>query len=104
MHLAFGEYIIRDWQTADAPSIANYANNRNIAMHLRDAFPHPYRLSDATAFIASVNEAVPVTVFAIATQAEAIGGIGLMPGKDVHRFTAEMGYWLAESRFGEKAS
>ena len=27
---------------------------------------------------------------------EAIGGIGFSIGNDVHRFTAELGYWLAE--------
>ncbi len=42
MHREIGEYIIRDWQMADAPSIVKYANNRKIWMHLRDAFPHPY--------------------------------------------------------------
>jgi len=34
-------------------------------------------------------------------QLEAIGSIGLMPGKDVHRFTAEIGYWLAEPFWGK---
>jgi RimJ/RimL family protein N-acetyltransferase len=46
-------------------------------------------------------ESDPITVFAIATPSEAIGSIGLMPGKDVHRFTAEMGYWLAEPFWGK---
>jgi len=38
---------------------------------------------------------------AIATPEEAIGSIGLFPGKDVHRLTAEMGYWLAEPYWGQ---
>ncbi len=32
----------------------------------------------------------------IATNEEAIGSIGLTIGVDVHRFTAELGFWLAE--------
>ena len=44
---------------------------------------------------------MPVTVFAIANQLEAIGSIGLVIGKDVHRFTAEVGYWLAEPFWGK---
>ena len=43
----------------------------------------------------------PKTVFAIANEVEAIGSIGLMVGKDVHRFTAELGYWLAEPFWGK---
>jgi ribosomal-protein-alanine N-acetyltransferase len=101
MHITMDEYIIRDWKIADAQSIAKYANNRKIWINLRDAFPHPYSLQDAESFISRVAEKNPATVFAIATQAEAIGSIGLMPGKDVHRYTAEMGYWLAEPFWGE---
>lgn len=70
-------------------------------MNLRDAFPHPYRLEDAQLFIARIVESSPKTIFAIATQSEAIGSIGLMIGRDVHRFTAELGYWLAEPFWGK---
>jgi len=101
MHRKIGEYIIRDWRMEDAPSIAKYANNRKIWINLRDAFPYPYSLQDAESFISRVIEANPITVFAIATQSEAIGSIGLMVGKDVHRYTAEMGYWLAEPFWGK---
>lgn len=101
MYRKIGEHIIRDWQIEDAPSLAKYANNRKIWMNLRDAFPHPYGRKDADALISGVIESDPITVFAIATQSEAIGGIGLMPGKDVHRHTAEMGYWLAEPFWGK---
>jgi ribosomal-protein-alanine N-acetyltransferase len=101
MHRKIGECIIRDWRMEDAPSIAKYANNRKIWINLRDAFPYPYSLQDAESFISRVIEASPITVFAIATQSEAIGSIGLMVGKDVHRYTAEMGYWLAEPFWGK---
>jgi RimJ/RimL family protein N-acetyltransferase len=101
MYREIGEYTIRDWQMGDAPSIAKYANNRKIWVNLRDSFPHPYSLQDAESFISRIVEATPITVFALATQLEAIGSIGLMLGKDVHRFTAEMGYWLAEPFWGK---
>ena len=32
--------------------------------------------------------------------AEPVGGIGFYPGSDVERFSAEIGYWLAESCWG----
>lgn len=96
MNLKIGKHSIRDWRSDDAPSIAKYANNRKIWKNLRDGFPYPYQLSDAENFLAKIAQQNPRTVFAIANDKEAIGSIGLMPGEDVHRFTAEMGYWLAE--------
>ena len=96
MKLKIGKYLIRDWQIDDAPSVAKYANNRKIWINLRDGFPYPYHFSDAENFLSKVAQQKPKTIFAIANDDEAIGSIGLMPGEDVHRFTAEMGYWLAE--------
>ena len=40
------------------------------------------------------------TDFAIASRSEAIGGIGFHPQADVHRLTAEIGYWLGEPFWG----
>ncbi len=95
------EYMIRDWREDDAPSITRYANNRKIWINLRDAFPYPYTLADAEAFLSKVISRVPRTYFALATEQKAIGSIGLMPGQDVHRFTAELGYCLAEPFWGK---
>jgi RimJ/RimL family protein N-acetyltransferase len=100
MHIKIGDFMIRDWRMEDAPSIARYANNKKIWINLRDAFPHPYSLKDAERFLKNVIESDPRTVFPIATSIEAIGCIGLTLGTDVHRFTAEMGYWLAEPFWG----
>ena len=96
-----GKYMIRDWQRDDAESVSGYANNRKIWINLRDIFPHPYTMANAEAFLSIVMEDDPKTVFAIANEVEAIGSIGLMVGKDVHRFTAELGYWLAEPFWGK---
>ncbi len=100
MKIPLGDYMIRDWAKGDAWAVAKYANNRNIAMWLRDGFPYPYTLSDAEAFLATVSRQSPRTAFAVATPDEVIGGIGLEFGRDVHRFTAELGYWLAEPFWG----
>ena len=100
MQRQIGDYWLRDWRGEDAPALARYADSRKIWSNLRDAFPHPYRLEHARDFIQRVGAASPRTVFAMATAEEAIGSIGLMPGRDVHRFTAELGYWLAEPFWG----
>ena len=77
-----------------------YANNRNIWINLRDIFPHPYTLEDAHAFLNIVTQENPELAFAIATASEPIGCIGLRLGQDVHRKTAELGYWLGEPYWG----
>ena len=100
MRIELGDYEIRDWTRKDVKALARYANNRRIAMWLRDRFPCPYTRSDAEAFLAAVAQQGVRTTFAIATPQEAIGGIGLEFGADVHRFTAEMGYWLGEPFWG----
>lgn len=91
---------IRPYEACDAEALARYANNIKIWQNLRDGFPHPYTLEHAEQFIHMVRCQEPLVFFAIASPGEVIGGIGLTPGQDVHRLTAEMGYWLAEPYWG----
>ncbi len=87
---------VRSWRETDAESLARHANNVHVANWLRDAFPHPYSLADARAFLARARGADPKTVFAIAVDGEAVGGIGFTLHADVERVAAEIGYWLGE--------
>jgi RimJ/RimL family protein N-acetyltransferase len=91
---------IRPWTKRDLTALVRYANNRKVWLNLRDAFPHPYTAADGARFLERATRQDPVVFFAIATSDEAIGGIGVSPGVDVHRLTAEMGYWLAEPYWG----
>ncbi len=91
---------IRRWEPDDVETLVRYANNPKIARNLRDAFPYPYARRDAEAFFGLVAQQDPTTFFAIATKEEAIGGIGVSLHQDVHRLTAELGYWLAEPFWG----
>lgn len=101
MIIRFNEYMIRDWRKDDAPGIVKYANNRKISKNLRDGFPYPYNLSDAEEFLTRVRQQDPRVFFALASDSDLIGGIGLGLGEDVHRFSAEMGFWLAEPYWGK---
>jgi len=92
--------MIRPWNPHDRAALVKYANNRKIWLHLRDAFPYPYTEASAATFLDMVSLQNPTTFFAIATQEEAIGGIGVTLNQDVHRLTAEMGYWLGEPYWG----
>jgi [ribosomal protein S5]-alanine N-acetyltransferase len=101
MYQKINDIIIRNWQVEDIPSVAKYANNRKIWQNLRDAFPCPYTVNDAERFITHVTGVNPKTMFAIAAEKEVIGSIGIVQGEDVQRFTAEIGYWLAEPFWGK---
>ena len=60
MHIEFNGYMIRDWVAEGAVPIANYADNRNIWINMRDLFPFPYKYSDAKAFLISNAHSVQV--------------------------------------------
>ncbi|HEY6070026.1 MAG TPA: GNAT family protein [Chthoniobacterales bacterium] len=92
---------IRDYRLSDAESLAKHANNRKIWLGLRDVFPHPYTIEDAKKFLESSIPGLPRIHFCIEINGEAVGGIGLRPGEDVHKHTAEFGYWLAEEFWGQ---
>ena len=100
MPLTLERCTVREWQMSDAASLAKHANNRKIWLGLRDLFPHPYHLADANAFLQRVAAEDPVTSFCIDIDGAAVGGIGIRIGEDVHRHTAELGYWLAEDLWG----
>ncbi|MBM3926336.1 MAG: GNAT family N-acetyltransferase [SAR202 cluster bacterium] len=94
--------LLRPWQRGDEPSLVKYGNNRKIWINLRDSFPHPYTMRDAREWVGLARlQKPPVTQLAIATNNEAIGGIGMFLQSDVHRRTAEVGYWLGEPFWGQ---
>ena len=100
MDLEAGKCRIRSWRRADLRSLVENANNVNVSRNLRDAFPSPYTEENAQQWLAVVACMQPETQFAIEVDGEAVGGIGLSLGSDVHRIDAELGYWLGEGHWG----
>lgn len=92
------DFKLRAWKTEDAKSLAQAANNPNIARNLRNAFPNPYTLEDAIWFINdSITNAERKQInYAIVVDGQAVGGIGISVKDDVYEKSAELGYWLAE--------
>lgn len=88
--------LLRKLGPEDAPRMAELANNLKIAVNLRDGFPHPYTLADAEAFLEKYANLEPLSIFAIEYKGEYAGNISLMPGTDVYRKSAEIGYFLGE--------
>jgi len=91
---------VRSWRAGDARSLVRHANNPNVARNLTDRFPNPYRIQDAQQWIARARAGEAGVQFAIAIAGEAVGGIGMLPGSDIHRRSAELGYWLGEAHWG----
>lgn len=91
---------VRSWRADDLPSILSHANNREVARQLRDRFPHPYEPAHALGFLQWVGQQPIETVWAIAIDDSAVGGIGLQLGQDIERVSAEIGYWLGQELWG----
>lgn len=92
--------VLRPWEPRDRIPLVRNANSRAVWRNLRDRFPHPYTDKDAESYFNLVAGQSPVTSFAIEAGGHAAGGIGLEVGEDVHRLTAEIGYWLGENYWG----
>jgi ribosomal-protein-alanine N-acetyltransferase len=100
VRLPFPGGAVRSWSPADLEELARLADNRNVWRNLRDRFPNPYSKRDATAWIKGVTRQIPCAHFAIEAEGRLAGGIGLMAQEDIHRGTAELGYWLGEPYWG----
>ena len=93
-------FTLRPFKDTDLTSLVKYANNFNVAKYLTNQFPYPYTEEDGRKFISSVANHDPVNVFAIESNGEAVGAIGIFPQTDIHEKNAEIGYWLAEPFWG----
>ncbi|MGB9980236.1 GNAT family N-acetyltransferase [Methanobacterium sp.] len=93
--------ILRKWKSSDLENLVKNANNCNVASTLRDAFPCPYTIEDGEEWIEFAGNEEWGHNFAITVNDEAVGGIGLIVGKDIERKSSEVGYWLGEDHWGK---
>jgi RimJ/RimL family protein N-acetyltransferase len=91
--------ILRAPRFEDAKAIAMLANDRRIAENTA-RIPHPYKVSDAEAFVAALDEPGAELAFVItaADNSTVIGGcgIGALEGQ-----APELGYWLGVPYWGQ---
>jgi len=94
---------IRAWKIEDAPDLAEALNNKRIIDNLRDGLPYPYTEKDAVEFISAMLNADKALSFpfAITCDDKAIGSIGVFRKDNVHRLTAELGYYIAQPYWGK---
>ena len=93
---------LRRWRLTDAKELAAALNNRKILNNLRDGLPFPYTEQDARDYIIAMLSANEQDTFAYAITLEdhVIGSIGAFRQGNIHRQTAELGYYLAEESWG----
>ncbi|MGM9640632.1 MAG: GNAT family N-acetyltransferase, partial [Faecousia sp.] len=94
--------ILRKWRLSDAKDLAAALNNKKILNNLRDGLPYPYTEQDAHDYICAIlsSEENSTFAYAITRNDRAIGSIGAFRQSNIHRQTAELGYYLAEEYWG----
>ncbi|MGQ0384514.1 MAG: GNAT family N-acetyltransferase [Gammaproteobacteria bacterium] len=100
MRLDCGSCVVREWRESDRASLIRHANNRKVWRNLKDRFPHPYGEAEADWWLGQARAHPEKTGWAIEVDGMAVGGIGLVPGSDVHAKSAHIGYWLGEPYWG----
>lgn len=92
--------VLRPPRPDDAERLSRIADSARVYRMVRDAFPHPYTPDHAREFIRTCLEKDPPREFAITENDLVVGMTGYHPQADVYRFSAELGYFIAESHWG----
>ena len=98
--LVLEQATVREWRLEDAESLVRYANDWEVSKTLRDMFPYPYTMANASEFLTRMVESESPEVFCIDIDGAAVGSIGIHPETDVHRFSAQIGYWIGRKFWG----
>lgn len=94
---------IRKWDLSDAADLAAALSNKKVQENLRDGLPYPYTKQDGTDYISAMLSADQneTFAFAITVDNKVIGSIGIFRQGNIHRQTAELGYYIAEEYWGK---
>ena len=94
---------IRKWILSDARDLAIALSNKKVQDNLRDGLPYPYTEQDGIEYISSMLAADENNTFAFAVtiDGKVIGSIGAFRQDNIHRQSAELGYYLSEEYWGK---
>jgi RimJ/RimL family protein N-acetyltransferase len=93
-------WCLRAWREADAPSLAQHADNPRVWRNMSDAFPHPYTRAIAEHWVGRGHVEFGGDNWAIAFDDVAVGGCGLQRQAGQFSCGVEIGYWLGEPYWG----
>jgi len=93
---------IKKWELSDARDLSAALSNKRIQDNLRDGLPFPYTEQDGKEFISAMLavDENDIFAFAITVSGKVIGSIGAFRQGNIHRKTAELGYYIAEEYWG----
>lgn len=93
---------LKEWELSDAKHLAAALSNTKVQDNLRDGLPYPYTEQDGREYISSILSADKNSVFAFAITAndKVIGCISAFRQENIHKQTAEIGYYIAEEYWG----
>lgn len=94
---------IKKWELSDAKDLAAALSNTKVQDNLQDGLPYPYTEQDGLEYISGMLAAdkSETFAFAVTTESKVIGSIGIFRQKNIHRQTAELGYFIAEGYWGK---
>ena len=93
---------LKKWELSDAKDLAIALSNKKIQDNLRDGLPYPYTEKDGADYISAMLTADENDTFAFAIMVDdkVVGSIGAFRQGNIHRRTAELGYYIAEEYWG----
>ena len=75
---------------------------KKIADNIRDGLPIPYTIKDGQDWLnLIISENNPPRFFAIITDKEVVGNIGIVSKKDIYRKNLEIGFFISEKFWGK---
>ena len=85
-------------EPGDKDQLVEYLNNVNVTKYLSSRIPQPYSNNDAEWWVTTGSKVGVVK--AIIFKGNFVGVIGVTPGEYENSRSAELGYWLCESCWG----
>ena len=99
--LECGSCTLRPFRPDDLDELVAIANNEKVSAMLRDRFPYPYTRADGERYLEDTLKAERDDWrLAIEVEGRFAGSVGFHRGEDVHRHSAEVGYWIGEPYWG----
>lgn len=94
---------IKKWALSDAKDLASALSNTKVQDNLRDGLPYPYTEQDGATYISAMlsEDETETFAFAITVDDKTIGSISAFRQTNIHRQTAEIGYYIAEPYWGK---